>query len=159
MHSVFSRISIGRAVGTALCGLVAIATVGCGGGPKIPSTEPVGGTVTLKGKPIEGVEVYFISEKLVAYGKTDASGHYDLVQGAVAGPNKVYFSKKPAAAASKFQPGDGMDDYQMQMAANSGGTKSTPPKELIPAEYADPVKPKLEFLVPDGGSKTADFKL
>jgi hypothetical protein len=54
----------------ALLGL-AVGSLGCNRGPAIPKTEPVSGTVTLKGKPVAGAEVFFVHERLVAYGKTD----------------------------------------------------------------------------------------
>ena len=136
---------------------ILLGSAGCSKGPYIPPTEPVSGTVTLKGKPLEGAEVYFVSEHLVAFGKTDSSGHYELAQGAVAGENKVYFSKM-SPGKSPIEQQEGMDDYQMQMAAASGGGANIP-KQLIPAEYSDPAAPKLNYLVPTGGTKTADFKL
>lgn len=131
---------------------------GCGG-PDFPQTEPVSGTVSLNGKPIEGVEVYFVSEELVTSGKTDSQGHYDLVNGALAGENKVYFSK--IDGESQFEEGDGMDDLQMAEAAASGvgARKAKAAKQVIPAEYSNANEPKLDFEVPSGGSESADFKL
>ena len=145
--------------------VVALGSSGCNRGPVIPKTEQVSGKVTLKGKPIADAEVYFVHEKLVAYAKTDSQGHYDLVQGAVAGENKVYFSKIEGGSTNPgFKPSDGMDELQMQMAAESGtgpgsGKKVKPPKQVIPAEYSDAANPKLNFLVPSGGTTSADFKL
>jgi hypothetical protein len=132
---------------------------GCAGGRKIPDTEPISGTVTVKGKAIEGIEVYFCGEGLVAYGKTDAKGHYELVQGAVPGENKVYFKKIEASNSAVAQQ-EGMDDYQMQMMSEvSGGGKKTAPKPVVPLEFADPANPKLSFLVSPGGTDSANFKL
>ena len=135
-----------------------LSNAGCNRGPTIPPTESVSGTVTLKGKPVGDVEVYFVSDRMVAFGKTDAQGHYDLVQGAVAGENKVYFSKIEGGNPA-FQMQEGMDDYQLQMAAAAGGKKFSPPKQVIPTEYSNASAPKLNFLVPDGGTDSADFKL
>lgn len=91
----FARLVSNAGSGTTFFG-IAIALLlcvpGCGGSD-FPRTAPVSGTVTLKGKPIEGAEVYFVHEKLVAMATTDKDGHYELVQGAVPGENKVYFSK------------------------------------------------------------------
>lgn len=132
---------------------------GCSGGRRLPSTEPVSGVVTVKGKAIEGIEVYFCGEGLVAYGKTDAQGHYELVQGAVPGENKIYF-KKVEAVNPAFAQQEGIDEYQLQMMAEaSGGAKKAKPKEIVPAEYADPANPKLSFLVAPGGTDAANFKL
>lgn len=145
-----------RVVGLVAVGLLA-QNMGCGG-PRAPSTESVSGTVTLKGQPLADAEVYFVSPQLVAYGKTDSAGHYALAQGAVAGENKVYFSKIEGGS-SAFKAPEGLDDYQMQMAAGSGGGKKKVPKQLVPIEFANASAPKLNYLVPNGGSKTADFKL
>jgi hypothetical protein len=134
---------------------------GCSGGRRIPSTEPVSGTVTIKGKPIDGIEVYFCGEGFVAYGKTDAQGNYQLVQGAVPGENKVYF-KKLETVNSAIAQQEGMDDYQMQMMAeaSSGGKKSNAAaKPTVPPEFADSANPKLSFLVAPGGTDAANFKL
>lgn len=143
-------------IGAALCAAL-LSQIGCsGGGRRMPATEPVAGTVTVGGKPVAGVEVYFVNEQLVSYGKTDDKGHYHLVQGAVAGDNKVYFTKVDAST-SQFAGQEGMDEYQLQMAAGSGNKK--PPKPVIPPEYSDAGNPKLNYVVPDGGTEQADFKL
>ena len=63
----------------ALCAVLLCPT-GCNLGRSMPSTEPVSGTVTVKGKPVAGVEVYFVNEQLVSMGTTDDQGHYQLVQ-------------------------------------------------------------------------------
>ncbi|WP_197169492.1 hypothetical protein [Novipirellula galeiformis] len=121
------------------------------------------GTVSLNGKPIEGAEVYFVHEQLVTVGKTDNQGRYELPQGAVAGENKVYFSKIDGGhlAGSQFEAGDGMDDLQLAEAAKSGvgARQANAAKQVIPPEYSDASDPKLNFLVPDGGTQSADFKL
>lgn len=139
----------------ALIGLVCV--LGCG--PASVRTEPVSGSVTVKGQPAKNVEIYFVNEKLVAMGKTDDAGKFQLVQGAVAGENKVYFKEAAAAGGSKFAGQEGIDDYQAQMAAGSGSTKPTTPKSVLPPEYTNAVEPKLNFVVPSGGTTTADFKL
>lgn len=131
--------------------------LGCGEGAV--RTEPVAGSVTVKGQPAKNVEIYFVNTKLVAMGKTDDTGKFQLVQGAVAGENKVYFKEVPAGAASKFAGQEGVDDYQAQMAAGSGSNKPVTPKSILPAEYTNAVEPKLNFVVPSGGTTTADFKL
>lgn len=131
--------------------------LGCGGGSV--RTEPVSGSVTVKGQPAKNVEIYFVHEKLVAMGKTDDTGKFTLVQGAVGGENKVYFQESSAAAGAKFAGQEGIDDYQAQMAAGSGSTKPVTPKSTLPAEYTNAKEPKLNFLVPSGGTTTADFKL
>lgn len=139
----------------ALASLVSVS--GCGEGSV--RTEPVSGSVTVKGQPAKNVEIYFVHQKLVAMGKTDDAGKFQLVQGAVSGENKVYFKEVAAGGASKFAGQEGVDDYQAQMAAGSGSNKPVTPKSQLPAEYTNAVEPKLNFIVPSGGTTTADFKL
>ena len=132
-------------------------SLGCVGGSV--RTEPVSGSVTVKGQPAKNVQIYFVHEKLVAMGKTDDAGKFQLVQGAVAGDNKVYFKESAANAGSKFAAQEGLDDYQAQMAAGSGSSKPVTTKSQLPPDYTNAVEPKLNYVVPSGGTTTADFKL
>ena len=84
---------------------------------------------------------------------------FSWCKGAVGGENKVYFKEGVAGGTSKFAGQEGVDDYQAQMAAGSGSTKAVTPKSVLPPEYTNAVEPKLNFLVPAGGTTTADFKL
>ncbi len=140
--------------------LVGLASMlGCGGTRSV-KTEEVAGSVTVKGQPAKNVQIYFVHEKLVSMGTTDDKGKFQLVTGAVAGENKVYFKEGTSAgAASKFAGQEGVDDYQAQMAAGSGSSKPVTPKSILPAEYTNDREPKLNFVVPSGGTTTADFKL
>ncbi len=139
---------------------VAIACLLCvpGCGESGPRMEPVSGSVTLKGKPIEGVNVYFVHDQQVSNGKTNSEGHYDLSQGAVAGENKVYFSKIEGGTFGDDD--DGMAEFELEAAkASGGGRNAKGPKQIIPAEYSNAANPKLSFTVPSGGSTSADFEL
>jgi hypothetical protein len=138
-----------------------LACAGCNRGPSIPRTVPVSGVVTLGGKPLAGAEVYFVNDKFVAFGKTDSQGKYELVQGAVAGENNVYFSKMQGGSSANpgFAVGEGMDEYQLSLASEGGGNKAKAPKQVVPPEYCDGNNPKLNFPVPSGGTTSADFKL
>ncbi|OAI54130.1 hypothetical protein AYO47_03510 [Planctomyces sp. SCGC AG-212-M04] len=83
----------------AVCGLALIS--GCSSGPERPPTYPVSGTVTLKGKPLEGARVVFVSSAqsgMPASGVTDADGVYHLTtfdsgDGALAGTYGVKVAK------------------------------------------------------------------
>ncbi|MCX7427155.1 MAG: hypothetical protein NTW96_16205 [Planctomycetia bacterium] len=96
------------ACGAAVAGAAA-AIVGCG--PDRPKMTPVTGTVTLSGKPLEGVAVMFVSKGgRPAHGTTDASGRFTLgtfeaSDGALVGENTVVFSKvvpvHPGASAGE----------------------------------------------------------
>lgn len=137
---------------------------GCGGGAG--KAVDVAGTISLDGKPLPGVEVYFATDKFEGYGKTDDDGKYRLVNGALAGANKVYLKKfdtdSPANTGVKIdQSIAGMDDKQMAamlqaQGKGKGGKKSG---SLVPAEYSDPKTTKLSFTVPDGGTESADFRI
>lgn len=156
-----------------MSGLLAVAVLfsgtlsGCGGGGSGgPKTVRVSGTVTLQGKPLEGASVYFMSEKFSGFGKTNAEGHYELVQGAIPGTNKVYISKLELPAGVILDPEAGMDLEQLKAAAagaendqSAGGAKTKGPKEFVPEEYSNPQKSKLTFPVPPEGTTSADFRL
>ena len=83
--------------------LVALGCSSSGG----PALGKVTGVVTLDGKPVEGAGLEFIGDAGgVAYGKTDASGHYYMSfgssrTGAVVGKNLVRIS-----AGDKVTVGD-----------------------------------------------------
>lgn len=148
----------------ALSSLVSLS--GCGGGGSGPKTERVSGTVTLQGKPLEGATVYFMTDKSSGFGKTNAEGHYELVQGAVAGQNKVYISKRKLPEGVNLDPEAGMDLGQIDAAAAAGENDRSPKSakkqstgEQVPEEFSNPQKSKLTFDVPSGGSTSADFRL
>lgn len=143
----------------------AVVLVGCGSAETDgPKTARVSGTVTLQGKPLAGANVYFSSEKFSSYGKTNAEGRYELVQGAVPGKNKVYISKLETPEGVDSDPEAGLDLAQFQ-AADTGsendpsGKKKPLLTDEVPQEFSDPQKSKLTFDVPEGGTTSADFRL
>jgi hypothetical protein len=85
-----SRIEL-RAIG---CLILTACIAGCGkSGPELAA---VSGRVTVDGKPMENVDVTFQPDEMrpASYGRTDASGHYELgykrgVQGALLGQHTV----------------------------------------------------------------------
>lgn len=137
---------------------------GCGSGDGI-KTADVAGTITMDGKPLAGVEVFFSTDKFEGYGKTDENGKYRLINGAAVGANKIFMKKFDVGGGGL--PGmdtsiPGMDEKQMaamQAAQSSRGGKSKSNASMIPPEYSDPKTTKLTFPVPDGGSESADFRL
>lgn len=143
---------------------VCILLTGCGGGDgrPMPETVDVSGVVTIGGKPIEGVEVHFHGGEFAGYGKTDSQGHYHLIQGAVPGENKVFFSKIEGGNVV-LDPEGGMDEMQLQIAAESagqgGGSSLNVPKQIVPLEYSSADRSQLKFTVPEGGTDSANFKL
>lgn len=154
--------SSGLFAATMTCSLMLL---GCGGGGGDgPKTARVSGTVTLQGKPLVGVNVYFSSEKFSSYGKTNAEGHYELVQGAVPGNNKVYISKLELPEGVNTDPESGLDLAQFQAAAagnenDPNGKKKASLTDVVPEEFSNPQKSKLTFPVPPEGTTSADFRL
>lgn len=141
--------------------LYCVMFLGCGGADS--GGVDVSGTVTLDGKPLADVEVYFVNKKFEGYGKTDENGHYQLVNGAIAGSNKVYFMKTDTGGGESGGDIDmsieGMDEGQAEANLNLEVTAGKNPKGLIPAEYNSAETTKLTFPVPEGGADNADFKL
>ena len=115
-------------------------------------------------KPLADADVYFHTEDFIGYGKTDAEGHYRLVQGAAVGDNKVSIKKLVGGEGVNPDPESGMDIGQLQAAAEGNVEPGTElpvkgPEQLVPPDYSDPSTTKLVFRVPDGGSTNADFDL
>ncbi|NOX53831.1 MAG: carboxypeptidase regulatory-like domain-containing protein [Planctomycetes bacterium] len=157
-----------------MLGACVLLAAGCGGGDGAggPKTVDVSGTVFMDGKPLEGADVRFIGPdgKFIGYGRTDASGKYTLVQGAVPGTNKVYISKiEESETGGEFNYEEGVDPGQaaaaMQAmadpedATDAVDVEALGQKELIPDIYSDPAKTKLTFQVPEGGTDSANFQL
>ena len=142
--------------GFAWAGLISLACLaGCG--PSGPKTVQVSGTLKIKGQPVEGVEVEFVTEKFAGVGKTNAEGKFQLVPGAMPGPNKVCF-RKFEGGQLKEDPQGGMDAGQFAAMQQVQDAKVTV-RQLIPPEYGDAATTKVEFTVPPGGTTAADFDL
>lgn len=143
-----------------LCSLM----MGCGGSNG-PAAVSVSGTVTLDGQPMPDVEVYFLNNGFEGFGKTDADGHFRLVNGAMAGPNKVYLKKFDTGGGTLPQIDltiEGMDQGQIaaMVSAQGGGQNMAQVKgNAIPMEYRDPATTRLTYPVPDQGTSSADFQL
>jgi len=113
-----------RPILVAVCGLALLA--GCSSEPARPKTYPVTGTVTMKGRPLDGARVVFAPSTpglLPASGVTDKDGKYQLTT----------FESNDGA-----QPGD----YLVKVAKYDG--KAPPaPADAKPISYED--EQKLEF--------------
>ncbi|MDY0166620.1 MAG: hypothetical protein RBS80_08760 [Thermoguttaceae bacterium] len=138
--------------------LLALAAAGCGRRDGV-RTVGVSGTVYLDGKPVEGVEVYFVSPNHTGFGLTASDGTYELVQGAALGENRLRFSK--VVNADFNDPEQGMDIGQLEAMAMAHGRGPIVqiPGQVIPPKYSDPALSKIVFQVPDGGTSGADFRL
>ena len=142
--------------GFAWAGLIGLACLaGCG--PSGPKTVQVSGTLKIKGQPVEGVEVQFVTEKFAGFGKTNAEGKFQLVPGAIPGSNKVCFRKFDGGQL-KDDPQAGMDAGQFAAMQQVQDAEVTV-KQLIPPEYGNAATTKVEFTVPPEGTTTADFDL
>jgi hypothetical protein len=117
---------------------VALAACGCGGGPAGPKKVPVGGTVSLDGKPIPTGFIYF---KTVSSGDIDA---FDIKDGkfsgqTIAGPRRVEVSVITAKTTE------------------INGMKNETKVDTIPEKYN--TKSELTATVEPGGSKSLAFDL
>jgi hypothetical protein len=126
----------------------------CGSDEREPELVPVSGTVTLDGKPAEGVTVGFVPQEGTAgtgaYGSTDASGEYTLSHkngkpGVEVGQYRVTFSKMRQADGSPIP--EGAQSAQLDI------------KQFMPQRYTDPGTTPVKADVPAGGSESLDFQL
>ncbi len=154
-----------------LCVLVVL-SFGCASEVGIP-TYPVTGTVTQKGKPVEGAIVAFTPREVgsSASGVTDASGVYTLTtrssgDGAAVGKYMITISKydkKPPAKAppvsnKETDPSDITNEYpdgynEMQAAEIAAAVS----KNLLPAKYSQTATSNLEAEVKSTGNNKFDF--
>jgi len=138
--------------------------LGCSGA-KRPAIAKVTGTVTYKGKAVEGAQVSFMAEGAprAAIGKTDAQGKYQLTtyepnDGALIGKNTVTVTKVEMAAGAGAASAEKPDkNYGQMMAKAAQGVPVAIGKE-IPQKYSNPLTSKLEFVVKKG-SNTYDINL
>ncbi|RMG34298.1 MAG: carboxypeptidase regulatory-like domain-containing protein [Planctomycetota bacterium] len=134
-------------VGDVLLLLACAAVLGCGGGPDLPKTVPVKGTVKTKdGKPLANVTVEFVPDGggQTATGTTDENGNYTLTtpgvgEGAVPGTYKVVLSKTQAAEDTSI--------YSSGKAPQGDPTQAELP---FPKEYTDPSTTPLTKTVTEG---------
>lgn len=145
----------------AVCFVVSACCLGCGGGSG-PQGVDVAGTVTLDGKPVDGVEVFFFTEKFEGFGRTNSEGKYRLVGGAAPGSNKVYLKKINIDVVKEIDmtiPGMNAGQAAAMADAKSKEKGARANLSVIPADYSDPKTTKLSFTVPTEGSQAADFRI
>tara|TARA_R110002095_G_scaffold25573_1_gene26179 strand:+ start:10400 stop:10858 length:459 start_codon:yes stop_codon:yes gene_type:complete len=120
------------------------------------SVLPVTGTISLKGNPVEGAIVNFVSEdgNPVATGKTDSTGKYSLTtyepdDGAGLGNYVVLVTK---IKAPKKTP-EGAEDTGYPGAKNLS-------QHLLPEQYSNRLKSPLRATVTaESSSRNFDFEL
>ena len=140
--------------------LVAVlAQTGCNSKTNGPPLVPAAGVVMLDGKPLGGAQVMLSPSgktrgSTALYGKTDANGQFAVAspdgkhKGAAVGSYKAVISKLVKPDGSDFipDPNAGPDD--------TGGYRS-----LLPSKYSDEAQTVLTADVPEGGTKSLEFKL
>lgn len=125
--------------------------VGCSG----PKHSPVSGRVTLDGKPLPNAAVLFQPKStgdnpnpgLGSGAKTDGDGNYTLT---ISGTNEL------GAIVGKHRVEISAFDRVKEIDPNSDRVEK-PARNLVPPKYNN--QSTLEFDVPAGGTKDANFEL
>lgn len=143
--------------------LFAVLMCGCGSGSDRPELQPVEGTVTLDGKPVNGATVLFQpANGRPSKGVTDESGQYELiyrpgVEGAVLGTHKVSISTYREARPDAEDPALQAEQKETIPAQYNVNTTLT---AEVKADNSDPInfdlKPGGTILSPDSESSGQD---
>jgi hypothetical protein len=145
-----------------------VALTGCGSGAST-GLVPAKGTVTYKGKPVEGATVTFVfPDKQVSTGITDANGQFTLTTGgrpgAPVGKAKVAITKQTGGPSVGKAPDQLTPEDMMKMYAASGGGDAMKKaaqevKSEIPEQYGNPDTSNLVADVLKSGDNTFQFNL
>jgi hypothetical protein len=158
-----------------LSSFLLLVCLGCSG-ENLEPVYPVSGTITSKGKPVEGAIVAFTPTTpgvgISASGVTDSSGVYKLTtrmsgDGAAAGKYDVTVAKydkklepKKSEGSDKLaDPYDITNEYPTgynEMQASEIAASLS--KNLLPPKYANPAASKLNAEV-KSGTNSFDFKV
>jgi hypothetical protein len=155
----FQRIGL-RAICLLLC------ACGCTPATNNPTTFPVSGVVTLKGKPLADADVVFVPENQggqAAFGKTDATGTYKLTtfapgDGAVEGKYKVKVSKLDTSKSGGSGKVFSSSEEELEFYNPEDGDKVQISKNLVPKKFTDHNTSALTHAVASSAS-TFDIKL
>jgi hypothetical protein len=133
-----------------------VVVAGCGGNtPVLPKLMPVGGTVTLDGKPLSGAAVTFIptgsTRGIGANGHTDKAGKYEIVtnrggKGTPEGTYKVLIAKLVMPDGSDFPVNSNIAPID------------SPARQILPAFYSEVHQTVLAATVQEGPN-SIDFPL
>ncbi len=137
-----------------------LASVGCGGGPKIPESVSVSGKVIYKDQPLADALVGFVSkldnkDVLAARGTTNSNGEFTLstyidpqheVSGATPGEFIVTVTKNEQQDMQKI-----MEEFKKNPAMQF--------KKLVPEKYSDGKNSPLTATVKADGENSFEFKL
>ena len=183
-----SRLVIAGGVSLTLGILILCLSGGNGNSP-----VEVAGVVYLDGQPLANAEVFFIADKpnsaddakeeqnqslQRAHGRTDESGRYELVSGAIPGSYRVIVRALVGGNHESIVPGlgsDGLDIAQLEAASSAIETaqrsaaqnygyrarrqpRTEAPKALPPV-YSSAEHTVLSMAVPEAGTENADLQL
>ena len=132
-----------------------VCIAGCGGGESLPAdAATVKGVLTHDGSPLAGATITFKQKdgKQAAFGKSDASGAYQLNSanvkgGTLAGSYSVSVTKYEVVADNSVSE----DDENYDGADKSGNAKAAA-KNLLPAKFSKAGASGLEFDVAVGAN-------
>lgn len=134
--------------------MTVMVVMGCGeGAPPAPKLEPVTGTVTLDGAPLERAVLSFLPKEStgqVAVGVTDATGKYEAeypgsLKGVPAGQYKVLITKLVTPSGDPIPEGKSAADVEA--------------KDIIPAKYRRMDDLVNVVSIPAGGKADLNFEL
>jgi hypothetical protein len=151
MRSTSNSSRICRRIAVLLFALASCGFLGCGSGH--PKTIRVTGTVTHRGKPVEGANVLFECRAgRPAEAITDAAGRFTLTtfrqsDGAIGGEHTVVISKYVSDSGAAPAAVDDLRDPRNH------------PRQVIPARYTSPSQSPLKVKVNPGEDNDFRFDL
>jgi hypothetical protein len=139
-----SALLVGLLLGTSVL-------AGCGKGLAVPSTVPVTGEVTYKGKPLQGIRVTFqaqeetLKTKFIPSGQTGPDGKFKLSTGA---PGN---GAPPGTYLVTF------DKPEIGSAASTHGIETE--IDAFAGRYSDPAQSQWKVTIEDGENSLPPFDL
>ena len=139
--------------------VVTVTLAGCNSDGN-PKTYEVSGTLTLNGQPVDGATIVLIPKGTGAYPATavsNADGTFQLTtfnanDGAVPGDYSVKISKmeykEEAVSDTQVFASSEEENENYELTESS----AAPPKNLLPAKYANPMTSELIYSVPEEAS-------
>jgi hypothetical protein len=148
----FTNNPIGRRRNPALLFLLGtVALGGCGKGLSVPSTAPVSGVVTYKGKPLQGIRVTFHSQAEAAKPEFIPSGE--------TGPDGK-FSLSTGAPGNGAPPGTYVVTFEKPEIGSPRSTGSIETEiDAFGGKYSDPAQSKWTVTIEEGDNSLQPFDL
>jgi hypothetical protein len=134
-----------------LCLLGAAALAGCGQGISVPSTAPVTGVVTYKGRPLQGIRVTLHS--------LEASDSTGFIPSGETGPDGKFFLST-GAPGNGAPPGTYFVTFQKPEIGSAASTGSIETEvDAFGGKYSDPAQSQWTVTVVDGENLLQPFEL